>query len=67
MVGSHGPIGPWLSHKLCSTVNMTPTMKVAIDCSHHELHKDIQIKILMVIQLVNLRVSYSFLDEFPEK
>jgi hypothetical protein len=46
MAGPRGPIGPWLSHKLCNTVDMTPilTMKAAIDCSHHEMHKDIQIK-----------------------
>ena len=43
--GTPCSIGPWLSHKLCSTVNMTPilSMKAAIDCSHHELHVDIQI------------------------
>jgi hypothetical protein len=36
----YGPIGPWLSHKLCSTVNITPILstKVEIDCSHHKLH-----------------------------
>ena len=40
MVGPWSPIGPWLSHKVCSTVNITPILstKVAIDCSHHELY-----------------------------
>ena len=62
MVGPRGPIGPWLSHKLCSTVNMTSilSMKAAINYSHYELHKDIQINFfLMVMQLVILGVSYS--------
>ena len=40
-----GPIGPWLSRKLCSTVNTTSILstKAVIDCSHHELQGDISI------------------------
>ena len=62
MAGPRGPIGPWLSQKLYSIVNMTPilSLKVAIDCSHQELYRDIQINFLMVMQLVILGVSYSF-------
>ena len=63
MAGPQGPIGPWLSHKLYSTVNITSIfyMKAAIDCSHHELHGNIQINFfLMVMQLVILGVLYSF-------
>ena len=58
MAGPWGPIGPWLSHKLYSIVNMIPILstKVAIDCSHHELHMDIQINFFsMVMQLVSCR------------
>ena len=43
---------------------MTPilSMKTTIDCSHHELHGDIQInKFLMMMQLVILGVSYNSL------
>jgi hypothetical protein len=49
MVGPWGPIGPWLSHKPCSTINITPilSMKVAIDYSYHELHGDIRKKIII--------------------
>ena len=45
MAGPQGPIGPWLLHKLCSTVNITLILstKAAIDCSHHELQRDIHI------------------------
>ena len=63
MAGPRGPIGPLLSHKLCSTVNITPihSMKTTIDYSHHELHGDIQIDFFfMVMQLVILRVSCSY-------
>ena len=44
MAGPRGPIGPWLSHKLCNIINVTPTLstKATINCSHHELHSDIQ-------------------------
>ena len=43
--GTPGPINPWLSHKVYSAVNITPTlsMKAIIDYSHHELHGDIHI------------------------
>ena len=43
-VGSES-YGPWLLHKLCSTVNITPILstKLTIDCSHHELHGDIHV------------------------
>ena len=58
MAGPRGPISSWLSHRLCSTINITPTFstKAAIDCSHRELHGDIHIKIIiMVTQLVIFR------------
>jgi hypothetical protein len=59
MAGPQGPIGPCLLHKLCSTVNITPilSMKVAINCSHHELHGVFQINFsfLTVTQLVIFR------------
>ena len=44
IVGPWGFIGPWLSLKLSSTVNITPILstEAAVDCSHHELHGDIQ-------------------------
>ena len=40
MAGPRGSIGPWLLHKLYGSVNITPILstKVAINCSHHELH-----------------------------
>ena len=53
-----GPIGPQLSHKLCSTINIPPILstKTAINRSHHELHMDIhnQKKKLMLKKLVML-------------
>ena len=55
MVGFQGPIGSWLSHNLCSTINIVPilSMKAAIESSHHELHGDFQIEFpLMVKQFV---------------
>jgi hypothetical protein len=63
MAGPHGPIGPWLSHELCSIVNVTLilSMKAAIDYSYHELHGDIQFYfILMLTQLIILGVLCSF-------
>jgi hypothetical protein len=46
MAGPQGPIGPWLSLKLCSTIDITLTLstKATIDYSHHELRGDICIK-----------------------
>ena len=65
MAGSQGLVGPWLSHKLCSIVNVTSIlfMKAAIYCSHHQLHGDIQINFIyfeMMMQLIILGVSHSF-------
>jgi hypothetical protein len=70
MAGPRGPIGPWLSHKLCSTIIMTAIffMKVAIDCSHYELHEDIQIKKIIDDAISHLRgIILIFLDGFLEK
>ena len=63
MEGPRGPIGPQLSHKLCSSINITLilSMKAAVNCSHHELHMHIHNKIkLMLMKLVILGVSCSF-------
>jgi hypothetical protein len=62
MAGPRGPISPWLSHRLCSNINMTPILplKATINCSHHELHGDIQIIFFYRDQLGILGVSYSF-------
>lgn len=71
MAGPQSPISPRHSHKLCNIVNITLILftKAAIDCSHHQLHRDIHIKtlFLMVTQLINLGISYSFLNEFLEE
>ena len=61
IVALEAPIGPWLSHKLCSTINITSTLatKAAIDNLHHELHGDIRVififYFLMMTQLVVFR------------
>ena len=51
MAGTQGSIGPWLLHKLCSIINITPILstKVTIDCSHHELHRDIKINFFLMV------------------
>ena len=63
MAGPRGLIGPWLSHKLCSIVNITLDLstKVAIDCSHHELHMVIQLNFFWRWRNSSfLSVSYSY-------
>ena len=57
MAGPRSPIGPWLSHELCSTINITPILstKVAIDYSHHELHGTFRLIFSMLTQLVITR------------
>ena len=62
MVGPRGPIGPWLSHKLCNTVNMTPILSMKRQSIAHITSYTWTFKsiFLMVIQLVILGVSYSF-------
>ena len=57
MAGPQGPIGPWFSHKLCSTVNITPILfaKAAVHYSHHELQRTFRLIFLMLTQIIILR------------
>ena len=70
MAGPRGPISPWLSQFFCSTVNITPILstKVAMNCSHHELHGIFR-SIFFNVDAISHFEGYHahFLDGFLEK